>query len=285
MSKATASLTVAMNTTFAHRKEIEVEGDVVVPDALKHNGSLFSSFNSNGSSAGSCYSRPTVLNIGMISGMKAKGSKVFSAKRVELPSAASSDASLFPTSDVSIDEELEYDCVEYKLNDALNLKEARSLGMERKCLTLKNFSSKGSRYIAKELVKVALKLADVPADNTGKNTVDNIRQFATHIKADFDEAVHNYAIELCDSSRDNIPRILHQAETLSRWCSSPQTRSLIVLKMLRKALVSIQSPPDLTDLAAEVLCCVTDGDVKSELEEALRLLTVDSLVRKYCGNG
>ena len=109
--------------------------------------------------------------------------------------------------------------------------------------------------------------------------------YAKEGNADFDDALHQYAIELCDSSRDNIPNILKQAEKLARYCSSPAIRCLIVLKMLRKALVSIQRPPDLTGLAYDALSWVTDENVKSELEEALRLLSIDSLVRKYCGNG
>lgn len=259
--------------------------EVDSPETPKHGGSFFTSFDSKASSSRSFYNRPSVLNIGMISGMKTKGSKVFSAKRVEHHTAASPDANLFARTSVPIDEDLEYDCVEDKLNEALRLKEARSLGMDRECLMLKNYSNVGEQYIVKELVKVALNLVIASAHETYKKTVDKIRQFATYIKANFDEAVHSYAIELCDSSRDNIPDILHQAETLCRWCSSPQVRCLIVLKMLRKALVSIQRPPDLSDLASNALCWVTDGSVKSELEEALRLLTVDSLVRKYCGNG
>jgi hypothetical protein len=134
-------------------------------------------------------------------------------------------------------------------------------------------------------VKVALLHIASHSESESEEIVNQTRLYAGKINANFDEAVHEHAIELCESSRDNIPSILHQTEVLCTWCSSLQIRCLIVLKMLRKALVSIQRPPDLSGIASGALRWVTDGNVKSELEEALRLLTIDTLVRKYCGNG
>lgn len=291
VSKATARLTVAMNNSFAHKLRIDTDCDEFnVPETPKHNGSFFTSFDSKASS-GSLYNRPTVLNVGLISGMKTKGGRVYSAKRIERPPVSSpftSDIPIFPTSstaDISIDDDLEYDCVEDKLNEAMRLKEARNLGMNRECLALKDFSIKGELFIVKELLKLTLELVISSGETDSNETVDKVRLYAKDVNADFDEAVRQYSVELCDSNRDNIPSILHKTEKLSRWVSSPAVRCLIVLKMLRKALVSIQRPPDLSALAAEALNWVADGNVKSELEEALRLLSIDSLVRKYCGNG
>ena len=276
-----------MNSSYAQNMQPGSNTDHIdIPETPRHNNSsFFNSFDSKASTR-SGYSRPTVLNVGMISGMKSKGSKVFSAKRVGRP-LAESQAPSFPTAitTVAIDEELEYDCVEDKLKQAIRLKRARSLGMRRECLTLSHYSSKGEQFIVKELVKASL------ASNTTSQVGDlagiagSIRQYAIDANANFDEAAHQYAIELCDTSRDDIPIILYQSEKLCRLCSSPPLRCLIVLKMLRKALVSIQHPPDLSGLASEALSWVTDGNVKSELEEAMRLLAIDSLVRKYCGNG
>ena len=276
-----------MNNSFAHNTQLETNDEDEVPETPRHNGSSFS-FDSKVSR--STVNRPTVLNIGMISGMKSKSGKVFSAKRVGRPSAPVSTDILFPsssTSNIPVDDELEYDCVENKLNEAMRLKAARYLGIQRECLTLKNYSNEGEQYIVKQLIKVTLNLVVATEEDVTKEgvSVDKIRVYAREVNANFDDAVHQYAIELCDSSRDNIPNILKQAEKICRWCSSPPIRCLIVLKMLRKALVSIQRPPDLSGLAYDALHWVTDENVKSELDEGVRLLSIDSLVRKYCGNG
>lgn len=290
ITKATARLAVAMNTSHTHNLQPGSNNDHIdfLETPKNNNGSFFNSFDSKASTL-SGYNRPTVLSIGMISGTKSKGSKVFSAKRVGLPfisPLADQEVTSFPPSNtnVVIDEELEYDCVEDKLEKAARLKTARSLGMRRECLILKDYSIKGEQFIVKELVKAAL-ASNISSKALDPTTAGNVRQYAIDINANFDEAAHQYAIELCDTSRDNIPTILDQTEKICRLCSSPSLRCLIVLKILRKALVSTQHPPDLSKLASEALSWVTDGDVKSEIEEAMRLLSIDSLVRKYCGNG
>jgi hypothetical protein len=55
--------------------------------------------------------------------------------------------------------------------------------------------------------------------------------------------------------------------------------------MLRVALVSVQCPPNITLLAKDAIAMAVDETDKSELQEALKLLEIDSLVRNYCGNG
>lgn len=273
--------------------------DLSTPRNDSNVSSFGTSFDTNSSmrSVRSMSSRPTVLNIGMISGMKRKDGRMMSAQRVtrgNVNNTTSLDFSFFnnpsPNSVAEAsfvdedddDESVEYDCVEYKLNEAIRLKTARSLGLNREVLTLANYSSKGEQYIVKELVKSALKHSSL---EDHADTVNEIRSFAVGVDADFDEAVHHYANELCDDNRDNIPHALQWTQTLSQWCSSPSVRCTIVLKMLRIALVSVQRPPDLTGLAKETIEMAVDENVKSELEEAFRLLGIDSLVRRYCGNG
>jgi hypothetical protein len=55
--------------------------------------------------------------------------------------------------------------------------------------------------------------------------------------------------------------------------------------MLRVALVSVQCPPDIALLAKDAIAMAVDENDKCELQEALKLIEIDSLVRKYCGNG
>ena len=71
-------------------------------------------------------------------------------------------------------------------------------------------------------------------------SADNIAWFEVlHIGADFDEAVRQYASELCDDKRDDIPAVLRQTETLSKWCRSPSKTCSIVLRMLQRALYAV----------------------------------------------
>lgn len=264
--------------------------------------SFCTSFDSKASTRSVRSSRPTVLNVGMISGTKKKDGRMTSAQRAgrgsgnnntsldfSFLSPSSPSDSPISTEDSFFEEEhdtTEHDCVEHKLNEAVRLKSARDLGMERESLTLANYSSMGEKYIVKELVKSTL-LNRSAAESQGlaSGIVDKIRCYAADVDADFDHAVHQYANELCDSSRDNILHVMEQTKALSRWCSSPSAKCLIVLKMLRRALVSVQLPPDLTPLAEEAIGMAPNDNLKSELEEAARLLAIDSLVRKYCGNG
>jgi hypothetical protein len=121
--------------------------------------------------------------------------------------------------------------------------------------------------------------------DSSASIVDCIRSFAAAGDADFDQAVKQYANELCDDDQDNIPRALHRARTLFHWCASPAVKCGIVLKMLRVALVSVQRPPDITTLVKEAITMAVDENDKSKLQEATRLLEINSLVKNYCGNG
>ncbi|KAL7542824.1 hypothetical protein ACHAXR_012330 [Thalassiosira sp. AJA248-18] len=322
VSKATARLTVAMNNCFTYPMQLlEHEHDqfnetqLVTPrnenaPSSSSSSSFCTSFDSKASIRSVRSARPTVLNIGMISGMKKKDGRMMSARRVNRsnsnnntsldfsffnsPSSSSpnsTEASFIDQDDDDDEESVEHDCVEYKLTEALRLKKARELGMERTSLTLAHYSSKGEGYIVKELVKSVLHRTSSPEESIDNRAadvegiVDEIRWYAVEIDADFDAAVQQYANELCDTNHSNIPQVLIQTQTLSQWCTSPSTKCQIVLKMLRLALVSVQRPPDLTSLAKEAICMAVEEEVKSELEEATRLLGIDGLVRRYCGNG
>ena len=97
--------------------------------------------------------------------------------------------------------------------------------------------------------------------------------------------MQQYANELCDDNRDDIPHALQRAQILCQWCTSPSIKCSMVVKMLRVSLVSVQLPPDLTELAKGTIALAVNETDKRELEEAFRLLGIDALVRRYCGNG
>ena len=303
-----------MNSCFTYANEVsELDNDEQQP--ITPRDSVSFSFDSKASALNRSMSshRPTVFNVGMISGMKRRDGRMMSAQRVpgsgnngniSVASNTSLDFSFFnspsPNSVASPsvnaynyedddDDNLEYDCVEYKLSEAILLKTARGLGLAREVLTLASYtpgSSKGEQFILKELVKSALmKEQSIIVDGAQPEIVGEIRTFASNAEANFDDAICDHAIELCDNRRDDIPLALRQSQILTKWCTLPSVKCTIILKMLRTALVSKQRPPDLTSLAREAIDMAADEHVKSELKEANRLLSIDSLVRRYCGNG
>lgn len=308
VDEATARLTVAMNSSFTHPKQsrLDDDDDVNEPSTPRNNSEKFcTSFDSKAAKRYAPWpSRPTVLKVGLISGTKKRDGRMMSAQRVgrgmsghnatpspeflflhksSLSPDSIAEASYIEQDDD--DESVDYDCVEYKLHEAMRLKTARGLGIAREVLTLANYSIKGGQYIVKELVKSALGRFLAESCDSAASIVDEIRSFATDVDADFDQAVHQYAGEICDDNRDNIPHALLFARTLFHWCTSPAVKCGIVLKMLRVALVSVQRPPDITSLAKDAIAMAIDENDKSELQEASRLLAIDSLVRNYCGNG
>jgi hypothetical protein len=277
--------------------QVELENDDMNEHTSfgKHTMSPCSSFDSKISTRSSRSFRPTILNIGMISGTKIRGGRMMSARRVspgnskntslDLSFLNKSSSPMMTDAEEDDDESVEYECVEYKLSDAMRLKTARGLGIANEVVSLANYSSKGEQYIVKELAKVALDRSLGEICDPEESLVGKIRSFSLDVGADFDEAVHQYTNELFDSNRDNIPFALHRAQTLSDWCTSPAVRCTVVLKMLRIALVSVQRPPDLSSLAKDAVAKAVDENIKSELQEASRLLKIDDLVRVYCGNG
>ena len=305
---ATARLTVAMNCCFIQPKQSELheDDDILGPSTPRNTSETFhTSFDSK---APKHYvprpSRPTVLKIGLISGARKRDCRMMSAQRVSrgkigindgpslefsfLHKSLSSPDSVAKVSHVDDnddDESVEYNCVEYKLQEARRLKTARDLGLPRNVLALANYSTMGEHFVVKELVKATIVQHSDESLNSVASIRDEIRSFATDVDADFDKAVHQYANELCDDNRDNIPHALHQASILFQWCTSPAVKCGIVLKMLRVALVSVPRPPDITSLAKDAIAMAVDENDKSELQEASRLLAIDSLVRNYCGNG
>jgi hypothetical protein len=307
---ATARLTVTMNSCFNQPKQSEWhdDDDVLEPSTPRNmSETVRTSFDSKASKQHVPRpSRPTVLKIGLISGATKRDCRMMSAQRVSrgkiganegpslefsfLHNSLSSPDSIAEVShigdnDDDDDESVEYDWVEYKLQEARRLKTARDLGLPRDVLTLANYSMMGEQFVVKELVKATIGRYSDDCLSSMASVRDEIRSFAAKIDADFDKAVHQFANELCDDNRDNIPHALQRAMILFEWCTSPAVKCGIVLKMLRVALVSVPPPPDITPFAKDAIDMAIDENNKSELQEASRLLAIDSLVRNYCGNG
>ena len=175
--------------------------------------------------------------------------------------------------------------VEFKLSSARCLKYARSLGLDQHLVTLGTFAKcGGAQYIAKELVR--LFSATAPTQETRRDGMCNrLQPFCTSTGANFDEALISYARNLC-GGKDTRKNAIEEAASVARCGTTAGTKCQVTLITLRAALFCRFSPPWLSDLSQEAIeWAAGDSSLRSELEEASRLLLIDGIVGRYCGEG
>ena len=84
---------------------------------------------------------------------------------------------------------------------------------------------------------------------------------------------------------DVIFSILFVRSVVARCCDNVSIKCQGILVVLRAALFCKYSPPWLTDLSRDAVeWAAIDLGLRSELVEASRLLLIDGIVRKYCGD-
>ena len=209
---------------------------------------------------------PTILEIGRLKG---------GARKTRVVSQ------LTPESAVDENE----DIVELKLASARCLKYARALGLDSHSLSLGTFAQcGGAQHIAKQLVK---KFSNncVSHEKRAHNLCEIVRPFCESTLADFDEALFSYVRDLCGGKTATRSKI-EEAASIARCCSSVGTRCQVTLVTLRAALFCRFSPKWLSELSLEAIeWAAGDSSLRSELEEASRLLLIDGIVGVYCGEG
>ena len=243
---------------------------------------------------------PSVMQLGLLrGGPRQKGSASFLARRMGARKASSFAAPTNPDRKFEntsrsyvetnkiysqfVDNEMEAEAVENKLLQALSLKQARELGLPNHTASLRTYSDcGGSDFIAKELVRLLSSRCSSDAEREAK-IVESIQPFCSKSSTDFNTVLVLYTKELCDGNRNN-PKVLLEAASLSRLCTG-SARCDVALKVLRAALLCNEQPPALSDLSKEAIEWAVDDEMRSELEEAARLLVIDRIVRRYCGNG
>ncbi len=177
-------------------------------------------------------------------------------------------------------EEIE-DIVLQKLHQAKVLKNARSLGLAANVLSLRTYSAKGgAKLLAKELVRQSSR----KAANHRQESIDQVQTFCKDVGVDFDAAVMDYCVELC-SSKETSKSSLEESALLACYCESVTARCRVTLVILRASLLVGHSSLLLKTLASDAIgLAAGNSTFQSELEEAARLLLVDDIVRRYCGN-
>ena len=175
--------------------------------------------------------------------------------------------------------------VEAKLNSARCLKEARALGLSHDLVRLRSFSFAGGiQYVAKELLRLCSSSSSCHEERF-KLVSTQGKKFCVDSAADFDQAIAEYAQELC-GDKNTTKKAIEESASLARCCIAPETRCRVTLRVLRAALFCRFSPKWLSNLSLEAIqWAAGDSTLRSELEEASRLLLIDGIVGRYCGEG
>lgn len=183
----------------------------------------------------------------------------------------------------AIDENEE--CVDTKLRAARCLKLARSFGLTKDLTSLREFQHfGGSQQVAKELVRL-YSLSSTTHEERYMRLVTDVRSFCDTSGASYEQALIIYAKELCSGKNTN-PEAIEESASIARCCFSPISKCEITLIALRAALFCRFSPNWLTILSRDAIdWAAGDSSLRSELEEASRLLLIDGIVGRYCGDG
>ena len=177
------------------------------------------------------------------------------------------------------------ECVESKLVAARCLKRARGLGLDRKLVNLRTFATDGgAQFISKELIRLYSSKAKTHEERTLQLS-EYIQKFCKDSSVVFDEALMLYAKELC-GGKNTSRRAIEESASLARCCITTTAKCQVVLVTLRAALFCRHSPVWLSELSREAIeWAAGDSSLRSELEEASRLLLIDGIVGRYCGDG
>lgn len=171
-----------------------------------------------------------------------------------------------------------------KLRNAKIIRKARDTGLPYNALNLSTFDeSNGPNFVAKELVRQFFMNAWSDYLSDHGNQKRKVKEFCQFINMPFDNAIHLFAIDLCSLGSVD-PSILARAHDLVSLCSKPEIKCDITLRFLQLAQLSPTKPTSLKILATEVLAWANNEQLRSELQEASRLLGIDEILRKYCGD-
>lgn len=175
--------------------------------------------------------------------------------------------------------------VESKLAHARCLKHARAIGLDNCAVSLGTYvQCGGAEYIAKALIR-NFSSGSTSHDERVEKLGVTVNLFCQQSGADFDEALISYSRDICRGKNTGRGAI-EESSSIARCCINPKTKCLVTLITLRAALFCRFSPSWLSQLSKEaIVWAAGDSSLRSELEEASRLLLIDGIVGRYCGEG
>ena len=314
VADATANLSTSMHTSFISSGPTadtnqSVNDSRALNDTSSSLNSSTSYYQDENQSTKPLFGKPpppSVMQLGVLRGgaPRQRGTASFMARRVQRGTGTNKGSTSDPSSSIGDhcfnnysacdakavklyrqfeDKDMEAEEVEVKLGHAVSLRNARDAGLPQRIVTLRLYDERGgSSFIAKELVRMISSKVSNDADREAQ-IMDRVKPFCEAAKTDFNVVLSMYTKDLCDSNRNNA-RVLLEAASLARLCTG-SARCEVALKVLRAAILCTEQPPALSNLSREAIEWAIDDEMRSELEEATRLLAVDRIVRRYCGNG
>jgi len=215
-----------------------------------------------------------------------------------------STSAFSPSSTSAATSSFNYDC-ETKLFDATVLKKARHLstGGLLTSLPLRHYHSRGgATNVARLLVKQISCRHEV---TFCKEKIQTLEEFCTFANVNFDSVIeqhisHQLCLKTrpCDNDNDaasNPQKNLEEAAFLCHYCTDSTMKCDMTLSILRAGLLILDDDNCSTNtcykflktLSREALTSwsINDPQLQAELKETERLLIINDIIRRYCGNG
>ncbi|GKY93137.1 hypothetical protein MPSEU_000281700 [Mayamaea pseudoterrestris] len=176
-------------------------------------------------------------------------------------------------------------CVENKLREARCLHRARLAGLDKKTSSLRSLAANGGpQFVALQLVSLLSTAANGHA-NRFEYMSTYLRPFCDEFNIDYDSALQKYITGRCGGTNASKNAISESA-SLVRCCQLVETKAKTTLIVLQSALQCGYFPDWLSALADDGKAWAAfDSELQSKVQEAWRLLSIMSLVVKYCGDG
>ena len=122
----------------------------------------------------------------------------------------------------------ENDC-EIKLQNALELEKARSMGLSKDILSLRNYGIRdGAKFVARELIKIVFR--EVTDDSIlDKDINGSVKEFCNFSGVNFDESIDAYTQVLCENeiTQESISKLV----LLARCSLEPTMKCNLALKV------------------------------------------------------
>ena len=173
--------------------------------------------------------------------------------------------------------------VEEKLRHARCLRSARNAGLNRKTISLKDFSERGGfSFVAQQLISIAV-TQGIETPSAFIST--SVKPFCLEFGVDFDDILLEWVADRCGGKQPSA-RGITESDCILRSCTSDITKARAALLVLQAALICGSFPKCLSRLSCEaVQWASADSILLPEVQEASRLILIDSIICKYCGSG
>ena len=149
--------------------------------------------------------------------------------------------------------------------------------------TLHNFASMGGAdTLSIELLRQICEGSKV---SSLSKEIDVFDSFCSEHNVNFDFIVDKYTTRLSSGRGGSNYQILCQIALLAEKCRNEKAKVAIGLKALQNSLLSTKVPNDIQSLAESILTWARNHlELLPQAEEAVRLLKVNEILRRYCGN-